>query len=179
MSTADINEQLSALVDDELRKEEASLLIRRLSQSPEHRAQLARYFLASDVLRGAVPARGRVDLSARVAAAIEREQALPARRRPRVLKPLAGLAVAASVSAVSIGLWSQQAELPASAAGASAIAQVPGSGASEPQQWERLHPSIQRRLNGYVINHSEASAGQPIGGVFNYVRLAGQQSDAE
>jgi sigma-E factor negative regulatory protein RseA len=185
MTTEEINEQLSALVDDELRKEERGLLLRRLTQSGECRQQLGRYFLASDTLRGNLPPQGQIDLVGRVAAALEAESVSFASHRRRFLKPLAGLAVAASVSAVSLSFWTDQPQLPVTEAGPSLAgavnqkASVAPQSVVQPQQWERLHPDVQRRMNGYLVNHSEFSAGHPIGGMLNYVRLAGQQSDAD
>jgi len=109
-----LNEQLSALADDELRRDEALFLTRRLSQSPEAVEQLSRYFLISDALRKQLPET--IDLGPAVA-----------------------------VTPVSVS----------------------------DSQWERLDPEVQRRLNLYLVNHSEHSSAGQWGGVLNYVRITG------
>lgn len=101
-----LNEQLSALADDELRRDEALFLTRRLSQSPEAVEQLSRYFLISDALRKQLPETIDLGLAKRVAAALEHEESFNVRPSlvRRVAKPVAGLGVAASVAVAAITL---------------------------------------------------------------------------
>jgi negative regulator of sigma E activity len=108
-----INEQISALVDGELPPEETAFLMRRLSHEPDLAARLARYRLVGGVLRGerAVAAE---DFAARVSAAIALEPGptlpvLESRREPkrgsplgRLVRPLVGLSVAASVGVLAV-----------------------------------------------------------------------------
>ncbi len=190
MNTEEFKEQLSAFVDDELWAEEQAFLLRRLTQSDGTREQLARYYLISDTLRGNLGPAGSRGLSARVAAALEAEPALSGARQSwgsRLLRPAAGLAVAASVAALSVGFWTTQPQAPATSAsqpltaGAATSLISPANQTSSPtmpvsQHWERLDPEVQKRLNGYLVNHSEYSAERQVGGVLTYVRIAGQQN---
>jgi|HigsolmetaGSP11D_1036233.scaffolds.fasta_scaffold00711_11 Negative regulator of sigma E activity len=179
-----LNEQLSALADDELRRDEALFLTRRLSQSPEAVEQLSRYFLISDALRKQLPETIDLGLAERVAAALEHEESFNVRPSlvRRVAKPVAGLGVAASVAVAAITLMSPDGPssgtvegawvaAAATAPSAAAVAVTPVSVSDS--QWERLDPEVQRRLNLYLVNHSEHSSAGQWGGVLNYVRITG------
>jgi sigma-E factor negative regulatory protein RseA len=110
--TDTIKEQLSAFLDGELPEAETTLLLKRLERDDDLRGALSRYSLIGAVLRtdGDVPAARYV--AARVSAAIAREPSLEkARSRPagpaRWIRPMAGLAVAASVAMATIVLLPQ------------------------------------------------------------------------
>lgn len=104
-------EHLSALLDGELPPEQTDFLLKRAQRDPELRGTLQRYQLIGDTLRGE-RVRARPDFMLRVSAAIAAEPPLPApstRRTPRTggaalrwLKPVAGLAVAATVASVAV-----------------------------------------------------------------------------
>jgi negative regulator of sigma E activity len=112
-------ENLSALLDGELPPEQTGFLLKRIERDAELRATLLRYQLVGDTLRGE-RVRARPDFALRVSAAIAAEPPLPlpearpaiaaatsrvparSRRAPAWLKPLAGLAVAASVASVAV-----------------------------------------------------------------------------
>lgn len=104
--TERIKEQLSAFLDGELPEPESALLVKRLERDDDLRGALSRYSLIGAVLRsdGDVPAARQV--AARVSAAIAREPSgrmAVARFRPSAfVRPLAGLAIAASVAAVAV-----------------------------------------------------------------------------
>ncbi|RFA28352.1 hypothetical protein CAI21_12280 [Alkalilimnicola ehrlichii] len=104
-----LKEQVSALVDDEVRKEEQPLLLRQLAQNPELAAQVGRYSLIGEAMRRSLPPIVGSDLARRVAEELANEEAhsTPVSRfgRQALLKPLAGVAVAASVAAVSLAVW--------------------------------------------------------------------------
>src|SRR6185295_12324201 len=101
-----IKEQLSAFLDGELPDPESALLVKRLERDDDLRGALSRYSLIGAVLRSDGDAPAARQVAARVSAAIAREPAgrmVMARFRPSVLaRPLAGLAVAASVAAVAV-----------------------------------------------------------------------------
>lgn len=190
-------EDLSALVDDEVRREELRFLIRRVAGDPDAAAQLGRYYLIRDVLRRDVGASG-AGLGGRVAAAIAAEP-VPARRAGglygRIARPAAGMAIAASAALFVVTLW-PRADAPAPTSSNQTAATAPAgesSGGDSPirfasdldlrpatvsrgsaeSQWDRLDPEVQQKLNGLLVNHSEhASAGQ-FGGVLPYSRIAG------
>lgn len=194
----EFKEQLSAMADDELSAEELQFLTRRLSSDAEAIDQLGRYHLLSDALRGNyVPGGGQ--LAQRVSAALDDEPALRGERGggrfSGLLRPVAGMAVAASVALVMVSLWPQRDGEPvasstqaAADAPASPSSQVvadgssPGSVREQPVsvttsdgQWQTLDPEVQRRLNTYLVNHSEHSSTGRFGGVLTYVRIAGHE----
>jgi negative regulator of sigma E activity len=115
-----VNEQLSALVDGELPPEETTLLMRRIAREPELARRYARYQAMGDLLRGE-RARPSADLSARICAAVAAEplpESAPVAaapqpagrgtrrpgRRQAILRPLAGLGLAAAVGALAVVL---------------------------------------------------------------------------
>lgn len=107
----DMNEairmQLSAFVDGELPENEAELLLRRLSQDAELRQQVAEFMAIGRAMRGDVQPTGIDELRGRVAAAID---AAPAAEEvadevpvdDRLVRPMVGFAIAASVALVAI-----------------------------------------------------------------------------
>ena len=108
-----IRMQLSAFADGELPDNEKELLLRRLSQDPAMRRQLADYFAIGRAMRGEAPVPGMETLRDRVAAAIgtldlpqaETAQAIADPATPRggrLLRPVAGLATAAAVALLAI-----------------------------------------------------------------------------
>jgi sigma-E factor negative regulatory protein RseA len=106
--TERIKEQLSAFLDGELPEPESALLLKRLERDDDLRGALSRYSLIGAVLRsdGDVPAARQV--AARVSAAIAREpagrMAVASFRSAALMRPLAGLAVAAGVAALALML---------------------------------------------------------------------------
>lgn len=97
-------EHLSALVDGEISRETSRFLVRRLGVDEELRATWTRYHLVRDCLRHQDGAIAGDDLCARVSSALESEtRDKPSRVAPaRWLKPVAGLAIAASVALMAI-----------------------------------------------------------------------------
>ncbi len=181
-----LKEQVSALADDELRREEQGFLLRRVAQSPELAARLGRYGLIGEAMRGTLPPVIDSGLARRVAAALEEESAHKAAGfgGHRLLRPLAGIAVAASVAAVSLAIWpvSETApgggsEFAASGAPASGLQRAAADPGQTYDRWERLEPQIQQRLNDYLVNHSEHTATGRFGGMLNYVRITGHHHD--
>ena len=102
-------ENLSCFMDGEINKETSRFLVRRLGADSELRGTWARYHLVRDCLRyqeGGLPG---VDLCGRVQQALENETPQTAPRRIGSdwsklgwLKPVAGMAVAASVALMAI-----------------------------------------------------------------------------
>lgn len=176
----EFREQLSALVDDELTRNESAFLVRRLTGDAAAVDQLGRYFLISDALRGQLPDTPPLGLSERVSAALRDEPPLTAPRiglGRRFAKPLAGAGIAASVAMLAVGLWSPEptSAPPAQQGFVAAGAATQPVGTMPVSQWERLDPAAQQRLNAYLVNHSEHASSGRFGGVFNFVRIAGQQ----
>lgn len=102
-----IRMQISAFVDGELPDAEADLLLRRMSQDAELRRKAAEYLDIGRAMRGEASVRGIERLQERVAASID-DKPLADEEAPaevatgRSLRPLIGVAVAASVALIAI-----------------------------------------------------------------------------
>lgn len=110
--------QISALVDGELPVSESELLLRRLSQDGEFRQVAESYFRIGRYMRREAEVPNMAQLRGRIALAIGDEQVVSKKTvvavSNRFVRPLAGLAVAASVAVLAIfGL--QQANVPPAA----------------------------------------------------------------
>ena len=197
MTEPDSKEQISAFVDGEFRESAPDRVVDALYTNPELRRTWARFHLIGDAMRGVGPVSGADSIAGTVRTALSEEKIVPLkpRRRRPVLGPLAGLALAASISAVAIlGIHSlddgRGAASPA-VAGASRPEAVASGSAQDPSvgevrrsgyeparlQWSDVPPDTEARLNAYLVNHNEfAGNGR---GVMPYVRLVGYQSVAE
>ncbi|HHJ14958.1 MAG TPA: hypothetical protein ENJ79_11420 [Gammaproteobacteria bacterium] len=175
----EIREQLSALADDELGELERPLLLGRLQREPQLRECLGRYHLIGELMRGAGRSAG-LGIAGRVQSALAAEAALRQRRAVTWWRPLAGLAVAASVALVAVlGVTGRQ-DAP-SGTSPLASAQVPADGlvqaqatgpeTARPEQWDRIEPRVDRRLSGYLVNHSEFAINRGVQGVLPYARV--------
>jgi len=98
--------QISAFVDGELPDSEAELLTRRLGRDAELRQQVERYLEIGRLMRGERTVAGAGGISARVSAALESEAPLAATAGaspgPAWMKPVAGVAIAASVAVLAL-----------------------------------------------------------------------------
>ena len=102
-----IRMQLSAFVDGELPDNEAELLLRRLSQDAELRQHVAEYMAIGRAIRGDTQVAGVDGLRDRIAATIDEApphddavNEVPAGER--MIRPLVGFAIAATVAVVAI-----------------------------------------------------------------------------
>lgn len=193
MNEPDTNERISALADGELEGSARDRALEALYASPEQRRAWARFHLVGDVMRHAGPVPGADSIAGRVGAALagERIVAFRPRRRRASVGPFAGLALAASISAVAVlvihSLDDGGGSRPAPVADGSryevAVAS-PGASSRDPQgtadrlHWSDVAPDTEARLNAYLVNHSE-HAGNGVPGVLPYVRLVGYQSVSE
>lgn len=154
-----VNDQLSALLDDELNERECELLLTRLSKDPQLREVWGRYSLIGDCMRGNLPEPVSPRMAGRIADAIARNEApleaLPVRHGAR-WQPFAGLAIAASVAAVAIVMLSNP---PSSAPGSepAAVASVAEDSYTVPviNMREQASAAMRERLNLYQVSHSE------------------------
>jgi len=102
-----IRTQISAFVDGELPENEAEMLLRRMSQDRQLRQQAAEYLSMGRAMRGERSVPGIETLRDRIAAAIddrslEEELAVSEPSSPRYLRPVAGVAIAATVALAAI-----------------------------------------------------------------------------
>jgi negative regulator of sigma E activity len=206
----DRHEQLSALLDDYRGSEEDRAALSELQSDVNQQYRLQRYGLIGDVLRNELPEHVQMDFAARVRASIAAEPSLkqpPVVEKSRqssgwlssIFKPLAGLAVAASVAVVAVTLVQapspQNPQQPALASAddlatqsrVEQLTRIPvnnnallvsgnpvrgvddGSGTS----WKikRGNPELQSRLNAYLINHNEYS--NSMNGIIPQARVVG------
>jgi len=188
----EIREQLSALADDELNDVEQPLLLGRLQRDAELRACLGRYQLIGEVMRG-TGATATLGIAGRVQQALADDMPVSARASERVAlwKPVAGLAVAASVALVAVLTVTSVSDNPANnvpslatADLAPIVAPVLATGPAVTQasdisgepRWDRLEPGIDKRLSGYLVNHNEYAASRGVQGVMPYVRIVGHDT---
>jgi sigma-E factor negative regulatory protein RseA len=181
--TETMGERLSALVDGELSGAEYDHAVDAIHLSPELNQRWMRYHIAADALKNSLPhALLKPDFSTRVMHAIDAEPTILAPRnfsfhvRP-VTKQLAGLAVAASVTAIAV-LGVQTWRLQAEAEPAAAVAQI------APPAANVIHPvaavaadntplpaHVQSQINQYLLNHNQnALAAQRM---LPYARIVG------
>ena len=168
-----LNEQLSACLDGELPPAELDLLLKRLERDPELRQTLSRYSAVGEAMRQAKPAIASGSFADKVMATVDQEPAV-ARRRVRIppvvlrsLRPVAGIAVAATVAAVAIFSIQQAGVTPGpvaanqqSAASSAVVAQTDDEAASYivPTNTTQSAFVPATRLTNYVVAHSEYSS---------------------
>jgi sigma-E factor negative regulatory protein RseA len=170
-------EQLSALVDDELTGSEHEMLLRRIEQDEQTYQRLARYQLISDALQHHLPDRVDPAFSMRVKRLLGAEPAL--RGHPRIValvRPIAGVAVAASVAVVAV--LSLQATRQDVSAPAESVAALPAAQGYLPVQ--DVAPGVvsapaDRKLDIYLVNHNEYAVNRGMQGMLPYVRLVGHE----
>ncbi len=186
----EIREQLSALADDELSAAERPLLLGRMQRDPQLRACLGRYQLIGEVMRGGDVEAATLGVADRVQRALADDAPIqvPGARagQGHWWRPLAGLAVAASVALVAVlsvsslrtTETSRQAPALASAQPLSPTANVAQvNDIPSDDQWARLDPHIDKRLSGYLVNHNEYAASRGVQGVMPYVRIVGYDTN--
>ncbi len=179
----DLKQQISALVDDELSVQEQPLLLKRLGQDRELARCWQRYHLISDALRQHLPEHPSEELADRVMAALDNEPAYHergGRTLPGWMKPLAGVAVAASVAVVAV--LSVRNTTEENAVPAVAQVQTPASSdylRVEGTQWNVAQPEVANQLNNYLVNHSEFAATSGVPGMLPYVRIVGYDQAPE
>lgn len=175
-----LHEQLSALVDDELTSAEQALLIRQLASDADLNQRLVRYQLISDALQNHLPQRVDPDFLGRV------HEALPdvngnhsTSTLSAFIKPLAGLAVAASVAVVAV--ISVQSFRQETTSGVPAVASAPAdsdyirAGDNGNQAHDRLARSVEN-LDEYLVHHNEFTVSR---GMLPYVRLVGADMNTD
>jgi hypothetical protein len=102
-----IRMQISAFVDGELPQNEAELLLRRLCQNGNLRQQAAEFLAMGRAMRGERSVAGMANLRGRISAALDdttfqEEPDVVSSVRPRFLRPLAGVAIAATVALAAL-----------------------------------------------------------------------------
>ncbi len=181
-----LNEELSAFMDDET--PEAQRLAERLSRDPELQARWSRYHLIRDAMTEHLTY-AEIDIAARVSQALENEPTVLAPRRwhlpPRarkVARQVAGLAIAATVSAVTVMTVQQQRvenSAPAVAKVAPGSTRIASASPGRPvarvvefvPENRPLKPEVRSKLSNYLVNHNEYSVTSNMQGMLPYMRI--------
>lgn len=167
-------EKISALMDSELGGQDGHQAMLRLGDTPEARECWATYHLIGDVMRGQHAA---VDVSARVAAALETEPTVLApRRNDRSSRAMTfALSAAASLSAVAVVGWmafsTQTTTQPA--AELATNTQVPAVAEAQ-----LVSAPANGAVNEYLLAHQGVSPSSSLQGVAPYIRTISAQPEA-
>ena len=164
-------EHISSLMDGEVSQETGRFLVRRLGADGKLRQTWARYHLIRDCLRYQDGQLVRNDLSSRVQQALSTESLVPAKFRfgkTGWLKPVAGLAIAASVALIAI-LTVSQTVPPVSTALQNELTQTEKFKSFVSPNMSRMTPASQtvslsgnsglgnQRMNAYLLRHYQVS----------------------
>ena len=169
--TDQINDQISAFIDNELSAEESALLVRRFERDSDARTRAMRYTLIGASLRGELLEPHPSVLRQRIAAALSGNTApsAPRAREPwadRWARPLIGVGIAATVAVVAIGTLRSLNEGSVAPSGLplTTIPVQAGERAVEPSYTvpqvtgdERVDMPI--RLTNYLMHHGEFASG--------------------
>ena len=179
-----IHNNISALADDEVELSELQHLTRELADSEELRRLWGRYQLMGDVIRGERIDPGVLAVAERLRDRLADEPNILAPRRSGELrspwlKPVAGLAVAASVAAAVVLLTPRLPDpaLPAAPAvvgvnSAATIAYPLHSGT----HWDLGKPAVESKLNTYLVNHHRHAPAANMQGMLEYASFVGYDS---
>lgn len=184
-----MHEKLSSLVDAEVTGRERDSVLSAMDQDRELRKTWERFHLIRAAMRHELSLTVSPSFADRIAARIQDTPAtvVPFPRRflttRRLAKGAAGLAVAASVAALSIaGLrlaWpTHPAPQPALLAQAPAAANPVVANPRRGIHWDTPQPELENSLNAFLVQHSEFTPTSGMG-VMSYVRIAGYDSKRE
>ncbi len=188
-------ENISAFLDYELQKHEIGRTLDRVEESDELRQTWERYHLIGDIMRGEGVRISAAGIADQVREQIEREPAILSAPRPagkifsgqHWLKPAAGVAIAASVAAITIvalprfngvnpgpgtvQLAAVPIDRPATLPVQLAAAPVPIDDYRRTRgtRWKNLQqPSLESKLNRFLVDHNEYAASGGSSGIMPY-----------
>lgn len=191
------DEQISSLMDDALEQQELDAFMQDLKRDPVDEAErIKRYQIMGDAMRNDLNAVSFMDISAAVQRAIDNEPELDYTPQKSVrrffdfsawLRPLGGVAIAASVAMVTVVSF-RTLETSSDTGAGQTVASV--QSAVPPQFITPVNPQIsqqiqvvstdrnatpnsitQKQLNDYMMNHSEYAGQTSIQGMMPYVRV--------
>ena len=167
--TDQINDQISAFIDNELSADESALLMRRFERDTEARARAMRYTLIGSSLRGELLEPHPSVLRQRISAALSGNAApsAPRAREPwkdRWARPLLGLGIAATVAIVAIGTLRSLNEASLPPGNVITSGGLPLTVSSDPayvvpQATDPSGVGGQIRLTNYLMHHGEFASG--------------------
>lgn len=175
-------EAYSALLDGESDPAEHKPLLDRLADNPDARARLARYRLIGDGLRGEPVRADVLGVADAVRERLRREPVVlappPQRAMPRVPRwwqPAAGLAIAASVALLAIGLMPRLVsdvpdQVPATVQVVGVPAATPVFVSGTGTHWTHSNQASEQesRLTRYLADHSEVATRTGMPGIVPY-----------
>jgi sigma-E factor negative regulatory protein RseA len=178
--TDQINDQISAFIDNELSADESALLVRRFERDTESRARAMRYTLIGASLRGELLEPHPSVLRQRVAAALSGATPAAPKARERVgerfTKPLLSVAIAATVAIVAIGTLRYVNETASAPNAAPAVVSTSATPTLEPASTLQARDAVTSyvvpplvneqpstgatiRLTNYLMHHGEFASG--------------------
>ena len=169
--TDQINDQISAFIDNELSADESALLVRRFERDSDARARAMRYTLIGASLRGELLEPHPSVLRQRISAALSGNMApsAPRAREPwtdRWARPLLGVGIAATVAVVAIGTLQSLNEasvvpsgLPITSIPVQAGERVVEPSYTVPQVTGDERVDVPIRLTNYLMHHGEFASG--------------------
>ena len=168
--TEQINDQISAFIDNELSADESALLVRRFERDTEARSRAMRYTLIGASLRGELlephPSVLRRRIAAALSGATPNVPKVRERWSERLARPLIGVGIAATVAIVAIGALrfvNEASVAPGVAAGSSTQLQtrdaVAPSYVVPPATDEQSRVGAPIRLTNYLMHHGEFASG--------------------
>ena len=161
-------ERISALLDDETSLSDVS----GLSTDEAAKALFGRYAMIGEAIRGNAPD----DIGDRLLKGVQADLAvepvpLAPKRKSVVWKPIAGLALAASVATVAI-LGLRAVDGPTQP---DLVAEQAVQPSSASNRWDVEQPAVEAKLNEYLVNHSEYT-GYGVQGMLPYARIVSYDS---
>jgi len=166
--TEQINDQISAFIDNELSADESALLVRRFERDTEARARAMRYTFIGASLRGELLEPHPSVLRQRISAALSGSTApsvakVRERSMDRWKRPLFGLGIAATVAVLAIStlrFLNDTTLAPAGAAAPQAVSlQARDPGAYVVPQNTDQSTTVAPRLTNYLMRHGEFASG--------------------
>lgn len=175
-------EQLSALIDGGLGEGDGQGLLHKTNNDESLRAAWVRYHLIGEGLRQNLPHAIDPDFAERVTLALDNEPAiLPPQRAVRSrLKPVAGVALAASVAAIAVLTVKRMGVDPAHGERPPGTEQSLMTTSQLPiatMRWTAERPPPSVRLNTYLVNHNQYKSDLRMEGVSPYFRIVGHDTD--
>ncbi len=181
-------ELISAFMDEETTAFESRLCIKQMIAEQSRRARWERYHIIRDTLQGNLPVFVGSNFSRDVMKKINQEQKLNVDAadllsRSKYLKPLGGLALAASVAAITmlgVRLFFKT-DVTVGPPVVAKVAPVNDQYGSNPSRgiakkgWT-LNTKEEARMNSYLVNHAEYAAKR---GMIPYVRIVGYNMNQE
>ncbi len=185
MMNKENREWLSALADGELQGRELERALDALQHDPELQASWQHYHLIRDSVSSNLDEAMDLQLHSRISAAIADEPTILAPRRQHRpwLKQAAGLAIAASVTAIAIiGVQNMNSVTPQPTVAPLAAKQdyiriEPTLVAAGPEKSrEKADEGRDNAITPYLVEHNEFANNRGMQGVLPYVRIVGHRT---